>query len=98
MIREIKEELGIELLSKEAIFLKTIRRDKLPPDFKDIWVFYKDVNIEDIKFTDEESIEAKWVTIEEFLQMKKEDKVVKTIEIGKEEYEEALKLIDEKYN
>ncbi len=98
MIREIKEELGIELLSKDAIFLKTIRRDKLPPDFKDIWIFYRDVNIEDIKFTDEESVEAKWVTIEEFLQMKKDDKVVKTIEIGKEEYEEALKLINEKYN
>lgn len=30
--------------------------------------------------------------------MKKEDKIVKTIEIGKEEYEEALKLINEKYN
>ena len=93
IIREIKEELGIELLPEEALFLKTIRRDKIPPDFKDIWVFNKDVNIQDIKFTDGESTEAKWVTIEEFMQMKKEDKVVKTIDIGKEEYNEALELI-----
>ena len=94
IIREIKEELGLELLPQEAKFLKTIRRDKIPPDFKDIWVFHKDVNIQDIKFTDGESIETKWVTINEFLKMKKEDKIVKTIDIGKEEYEEALELIN----
>ena len=37
IIRELKEELGIEFSKKEAIFLKEIRRDKLPPDFKDLW-------------------------------------------------------------
>lgn len=96
IIREIKEELGIELLPEDAIFLKTIRRDKNPPDFKDIWVFNKDVNIKDIKFTDQESIEAKWVTIDEFIQMKKEDKIVKTLEIDRKEYEEALEAINKK--
>ena len=45
IIREIKEELGIELLEKEAIFLKDIRRDKTPPDFKEFWLFKKDINI-----------------------------------------------------
>ena len=97
IIREIKEELGIKLLPEDAIFLKTIRRDKIPPDFKDIWVFNKDIRIEDIKFTDQEAIEAKWVTIDEFIKMKKEDKIVKTIDIGKKEYEEALEAIYKKY-
>lgn len=30
IIRELKEELGIEFSKKEAIFLKEIRRDKIP--------------------------------------------------------------------
>ena len=93
IIREIKEELGIELLEKEAIFLKDIRRDKTPPDFKEFWLFKKDINIQDIKFTDGESTEAKWVTIDEFIQMKNNDEIVKTIEFGEEEYKKALELL-----
>ena len=97
IIREIKEELGIELLEKEAIFLKDIRRDKTPPDFKEFWLFKKDMNIQDIKFTDGESTEAKWVTIDEFIQMKNNDEIVKTIEFGEEEYKKALELLKREY-
>lgn len=95
IIRELKEELGIEFSKKEAIFLKEIRRDKIPPDFKELWLFYKDVKIEDIKFTDGEATEAKWVTIDEFMKMKEKDEIVKTIDFGKEEYKKALELIEE---
>ena len=97
IIREIKEELGIELLEKEAIFLKDIRRDKTPPDFKEFWLFKKDINIQDIKFTDGESTEAKWVTIDEFIQMKNNDEIVKTIEFGEKEYKKALELLKREY-
>ena len=37
MLREIKEELGIEFTKKEAIFLKEIKDDRPIPDFKDIY-------------------------------------------------------------
>ena len=36
VIREVKEELGIEFSKKEAIFLKEIKDDREVPDFKDI--------------------------------------------------------------
>ena len=91
-LREIKEELGIEFLKEEAIFLKEIRRDKIPPDFKDLWLFRKDININDITFPDGESIEAKWVSIDKFLKMFENREIVPTVDFGIEEYNKALKL------
>ena len=90
ILREIKEEIGLTFTEKEAIFLKEIRKDKTPPDFKDIWLFKKDVKIKDIKFADGEATEAKWVTIEQFLQMKENKETVTTIDLGMEEYNLAL--------
>ena len=92
VLREIKEELGIEFLKEEAIFLKEIRRDKIPPDFKDLWLFRKDININDITFPDGESIEAKWVSIDTFLKMFENREIVPTVDFGIEEYNKALKL------
>ena len=92
VIRELKEELGLEFTPEEAIFLKEIRRDKVPPDFKDLWLFRKDVEIKDITFPDKESVDAKWVTIEEFMEMCNKNEIVPTIDFGIEEYKEALKI------
>lgn len=92
ILRELKEELGIEFTKKEAIFLKEIRRDKVPPDFKDLWLFKKDIDIKDLTFPDKEAIEAKWVTIEEFIKMYDKGEIVPSVDFGREEYEEALKI------
>ena len=92
VLREIKEELGIEFSKEEAIFLKEIRRDKIPPDFKDLWLFRKDIDTKDITFSDGESIEAKWVSIDEFLKMFENGEIVPTVDFGIEEYNQALKL------
>lgn len=92
VIRELKEELGIEFTKKEAIFLKEIRSDELPPDFKDIWVFRRDINIKDITFLDKEAIEAKWVTIDEFIKKCENNETVPTINFTKEDYNKALEL------
>lgn len=92
IIRELKEELGIEFSKKEAIFLKEIRRDKVPPDFKDLWLFRRNIDIKDITFSDGESIEAKWVSIDEFMSMYKNKEIVPTIDFGIEEYNKALNL------
>ena len=91
-LREIKEELGIEFSKEEAIFLKEIRRDKIPPDFKDLWLFRKDIDTKDITFSDGESIEAKWVSIDEFLKMFENSEIVPNVDFGIEEYNKALKL------
>lgn len=92
ILRELKEELGLEFSKKEAIFLKEIRRDKCPPDFKDLWLFRKDIKIENLTFSDGETIEAKWVTIEEFMEMVNNKQIVPTIDFGEEEYMKSLTI------
>lgn len=92
VIRELKEEMGIEFSKEEAIFLKEIRNDKIPADFKDIWIFRRNVDLKDIKFLDGEAIDAKWVTIQEFMKMIENKEIVPTIDFGIEEYNEAINL------
>ena len=78
------------------LLLKEIRKDKVPADFKDLWLFKKDVKIEDLKFADGEVIDAKWVTIEEFLQIKENNEIISTIDFGREEYDLALEKMSTK--
>ena len=91
ILREIKEEVGLNFKETDAIFYKTLRDDKAK-DFKDIWLFRKDFDIKDLKYTDGEVIDSKWVTIEEFEIMCNEKKVVPTIDFTREDYEKCLKL------
>lgn len=90
MLREVKEELGIQFSAKDAIFFKETRREKLPPNFKQLWLFKKDVQDKEITLPDGETIEWKWVTIEEFNRMVNNGEVVPTIEFGEEDYKIAL--------
>ena len=92
IIREVKEELGIEFTKKEAIFFKEILGYKISPNFKDMWLFRKDIDIKDIAFPDRETIEAKWVSIDEFMEMFKNKEIVPVIDFGLEEYNEAIKI------
>lgn len=92
IVRELKEELGIQFQKEEAIFLKEIRRNKVPSDFKDLWLFFKDIDINDITFPDKEAIEAKWVTIQQFMQMVRNKEIVPTIDFGIKEYQQALNI------
>lgn len=93
ILRELKEELGVEFSKQEAIFLKEIRRDKIPSDFKDLWLFRKDIKIEELTFPDGEAIDAKWVTIEKFMEMYNKGEIVQTVGFGIEEYKQALTLL-----
>ncbi len=92
IIRELKEELGIEFSKREAIFLKEIRRDKIPPDFKDLWLFRRNIDLENITFLDGEAIDAKWVTMREFIRMYENKQIVPTVDFGIEEYHKAIQL------
>lgn len=92
IIRELKEELGVEFTKKEAIFLKEIRKDKIPPDFKDLWLFRKNIDKKEITFPDGESIDAKWVTIDKFIKMYKNKEIIPTVDFGVDEYKKALTL------
>ena len=92
MLREIKEELGLIFQKEDAILLKELRRDRVPPNFKDLWLFRKDVNLEDITFPDGEAIDAKWVTIDKFMKMYENKEIIPTVDFGIEEYNRAIKI------
>lgn len=90
ILRELKEEIGVEFKEKDAIFLKTVKGGKKYPDFKDLWLFRKDVKKEEITFPDGEAIDYKWVTIDEFMKMYNNNEIVPTVDFGIEEYKLAL--------
>lgn len=92
IIREIREELGLHFTKKDAIFLKEMRRDKILPDFKDIWLFKKDINEKEITFPDGEATDYKWVTIEEFIDMYNKKEIIPTVDFGLDEYNKALQI------
>lgn len=91
MIREVKEELGVILNAREANLVTTIKDEK-KHYLKDIWLFRKDIAIEDITFPDKESIAAKWVSIKEFEKMYQEGILVGSIEETIEHYQEMVNM------
>lgn len=71
-IREVREELGIELIPGKGVLFATFRREKCcweNPGFLDIWVFEKDVSINDIMLQPSETCEAKWASYDEIAKM-----------------------------
>ena len=92
VVREIQEELGIHLNKEDGIYIKTAKSNYR---FKDIYLFVKDIEIKDIKFTDKEAIESKWVSIDEFIEMLKNDEFVPTLEFDEEDYKKCLELLGE---
>ena len=63
MKRELKEELGIEIEENELILVKTLKRKNV---FRDCYVVLKDISLDYINFNDNEVMNCKYVSIEEF--------------------------------
>lgn len=56
IIREIEEEIGIELKKEEGQFLGTIQKENY---FRDVWKFKRDISSKDIFYNDGEVIDSK---------------------------------------
>jgi len=65
-IREIKEELGIEVNPDDMTFIGSYIRRK---DFVEIWLLKSNVKIEKLKLEEDEIQNAKWINISEFEEM-----------------------------
>ena len=91
LIREIYEELGIQLNKENAIFLKTAKNAYR---FKEIYLFEKDIEIDELKFEDGEVISAKWVTIKEFINMFKSGEIVSNVDFDEKDYIKCLSLLN----
>lgn len=73
VIREINEEIGVELKPTEGKLLGTIQRSNY---FRDVWKFKKDVLKEDINYNDGEVIDFKWVSLEEYADLYNKGEIV----------------------
>ena len=65
-LREVKEELGIELDPNAGWLVREIKGDNA---FVDVWLFRQDVDLADIVFHPRETCDAKWVNEAEIIAM-----------------------------
>ena len=75
VIRELKEELNIDVNKEHLEFIASYKREK---DYVDVWLLKENINIKDIKFLDGEVQDIKWVSIDEWLDMLKEGIAIKS--------------------
>ena len=71
-LREFYEETGIRLRPEEGELFAAFRRAQPSWEnsgFLDIWVFEKDVPLEDVVLQEGETIDARWATQAEILEM-----------------------------
>ena len=74
-MRELKEELGIEVNPKEAIFIGAKTRYYVGcPDILNVWLFQSEVAIEELILQKEEVCNAMWASVEQIEQFIKEGK------------------------
>lgn len=76
--REVSEELGIDLSTDKGVCLLNTRRDN-HHDFYEVWLYRKEVLLENTKIDGQEVIDIKWVTIEELEYMIEEQQVMPTL-------------------
>ena len=67
-IREVKEELGILLTpGSEKLIYQTIRENV--QDFYDVWLFHRDIKIEEMRLQETEVVDVQWVSSDKLFEM-----------------------------
>lgn len=64
--RELFEELSIRTAPGELVYGGRMRRRN---SFTDLWILYRDIDVSSLRLQKEEVAQAKWVTIEELIEM-----------------------------
>lgn len=63
VLREVKEEIGIDLSPANGKYLFKLKRQHFDfPDFVDVWLFKEEVDITEVIYQPEEVCGAKWAT------------------------------------
>lgn len=89
-LREVKEELGISLDPESGDLFRSFQREQFTwenPGFLDVWVFKDNTPVEDVVLQQEETIDAKWASSEEIVQLIENGEFVP---FGKDEYYREL--------
>ena len=76
LIREIKEEIGVDIKKEDCVFLGI---DLYKKNFVDVYKSYLPVNLDKVKLQEEEVSNIKFVTKEEFLNMAKNNEIVQSV-------------------
>lgn len=92
ILRELTEEVGLKFSVDEAILLKELKKEKEngAGNFKDFWLFKTDIKAEDVTFPDNEATEAKWVTINELLEMVENEEIISGLDFVRKDFELAI--------
>ncbi len=65
-LREVKEEVGIDLFESDLKFIKRMKREN---DFCDVWLSKRKIDNDEISFNDSEVAEVKWFSFKEIIEM-----------------------------
>lgn len=87
-IREVKEELGVNVHNDEIEYLLSFKREK---GFVDVWLVKKDIPIEEIVLQKEEVSEAKWVSLEKLMDLIEKGEMVTSLNLYFELFVNLLK-------
>ncbi len=90
--REIREELGIVLDREKIKYYKTVIKDD-KHNIKDIFIYKDNIDINNLEFSDNEVSAAKYVTIEEYMDMFNAEEIVYNVDFNDEDYIQVIKLI-----
>ena len=75
VFRELKEELNVIPNIDNLELIASYKRKK---DYVDVWLLRQNININDLKFNDNEVQAAKWVSIEEWKKLLIEEQAIKS--------------------
>ena len=74
-LREVKEELGIDISNSRGKFIgSTLRYYKGCPDILDVWLFESDIKLEDVKVQKEEVNDVMWANYQKIYELYNNDK------------------------
>lgn len=90
IVREVKEELGLDLSNYKGVFFKVFKKTHV---FIDVWLYKVDIDINKLNFLDKEVEEARWVTFEEYEKLNDENKIHNYKILQHYDYERCVEIL-----
>jgi len=92
IVRELNEEIGININQSEIKLVKEIVEERTDVSFfRDIYLIRKDIDLRAIKYNDGEVVDAKYVTIDEFNSMLLKNETLEYLRYFSTLYKEIIK-------
>lgn len=89
--REISEELGIELDMDKVKFFKTVVKDDRH-NIKDIYLYRDDIDVQSLNLPNEEVSMAKYVSIDQYMDMFNAGDIVYNVDFDDSDYKRAIQI------